>query len=145
MFHSGEEPHQSLVRLFQERNRLVHARSLVVEHFDTQPSTHLEPPTVAQLLLRVSQAVDELGRQAPELDELRVVPKGLLRLDHQLARYHPERHAEELHRVVLNLRVALAEHEFGTVEELVQDFGEDPADLYWTREDEIEEEFPDGV
>jgi hypothetical protein len=43
VFHQGEEPHQSLVRLFTERNRPVHARSLEVEHFDT-----LRPPAICR-------------------------------------------------------------------------------------------------
>jgi hypothetical protein len=49
----------------------------------------------------------------------------------------------DLHRAVLAIRVKLAEHEFGTAEELVADFGDDEADLYWTREEDIDEEFPD--
>lgn len=139
----GEEPHQSLIRLFQERNRLVHARSLQVEYFDFEAGTHLEVNEVARLLLRVSQAVDELGRQAPELEELRLVPQGLLRLDHHLGNYDPVRDAKDLHRVVMKLRVALAEHEFGTVEELVGGFDDHESELYWTREESIGEEFSD--
>jgi hypothetical protein len=92
----------------------------------------------------VSQAVDDLGRQAPELDELRLVPQGLLRFDHQLGRYDPAKHADDLRRVIRKVRVTLAEHEFGTVEDLVRDFGDDEADLYWTREDDVEEDFPDA-
>jgi hypothetical protein len=45
--------------------------------------------------------------------------------------------------VVRALRVKLATHEFGTAEELIADFGEDEADPYWTREEDIEEEFPE--
>jgi hypothetical protein len=143
VFHAGEEPHQTIVKVFRERNRLVHASSLPVQYFDTSEETHPDLPTVARFILRVSQAVDELGRQAPELDQLRLVPGPLLKFDTHLSRYEPARHAEDLHRVVRALRVKLAEHEFGTAKELVEDFGEDEAGMYWTREEDIEDRFPD--
>lgn len=142
----GAEPHQTLTALFRERNRLVHARSIRlgwrVDH-DQQERTHQDLGTVARYVLRVSQAVQALSTLAPELDSLGLVPSGLLRFDVQLSRYDRKRHAEDLRRTIRRLRVALAEEEFGTLQEWVEDFGEDPDTAWWTREDAIEEELPE--
>jgi len=146
LFPKGEEPDTTLRALIRERNRLVHARSIRFgwrSFPGEEERTHQDLETVARYLLRVSQAVDELGRQAPELAPLRLVPSGLLKLDAQLARYDAARHSDQLRAAIRRLRVQLAEEEFGTLQEWVEDYGEDPADVYWTNESEIEEHLPD--
>jgi hypothetical protein len=143
---AGREPHQTLVALSAERNRLIHARSIRLgwELGEARERTHQETKVVARYILRVSQAVDTLGREAPELEPLRMVPDGLLQFDTQLARYDPARgHADDLRLAVRRLRVRLAEEEFGTLQEWVEDFGEDPDEAYWTREEDIEEDLPE--
>ena len=42
------------------------------------------------------------------------------------------------------LRVALAQEEFGTASEWVDDWGEDPETAWWTREEDIDEQLPDA-
>jgi hypothetical protein len=105
--------------------------------------THKPIADVAKLILRVSQAADELGRQAVEVDQLRVVPEALLRFDHELARFNPDKHAVDLRAVVRSLRVRLASEEFGTEREWVEDYGGDPEAAYWTRAEDIDEFFED--
>ncbi len=144
----GHEPHQTLVALSHERNRLVHARSIRFGWRagldDEQERTHQETAVVAGYILRVSEAVDTLGREAPELEALRMVPDGLLRFDTQLSRYDPAQgHADDLRLAVRRLRVRLAEEEFGPLQEWVEDLGEDPDEAYWTREEDIEEDLPE--
>jgi hypothetical protein len=142
----GKEPHQTLVALNAERSRLVHARSIRLGWRvgpGAEERTHQELDVVARYILRVSQAVDTLGREAPELEALRMVPDGLLQFDTQLARYDPGRHANQLRLAVRRLRVRLAEEEFGTLREWVEEWYEDPDAAYWTREEDIEEDLPE--
>jgi hypothetical protein len=143
---AGKEPHQTLVALNKERSRLVHARSIRFgwQVVKGEERTHQPIDIVARYILRVSEAVDTLGREAPELEPLRMVPDGLLQFDTQLARYDPARgHADSLRLAVRRLRVRLAEEEFGTLHEWVEAFGEDPDEAYWTREEDIEEDLPE--
>jgi hypothetical protein len=51
--------------------------------------------------------------------------------------------ADDLRRAVRRLRVRLAEEEFATLQEWVEDLGEDPDDAYWTPEEDIEEDLPE--
>ncbi len=142
----GREPHQTLVALFKERNRLSHARAIRLgfRAWDEEERSHDDLATVARYILRVSEAAFELSRLAPELEPLSLVPSGLRRLDVQLASYDSDRHAEGLQRTVRQLRVALAQEEFGTASEWVDDWGEDPETAWWTREEDIDEQLPDA-
>ena len=143
---SGSEPHQTLVAVFRERNRLAHARSIRFG-WDVEPelreATHVELPVVARYVLRVSQAVQELSQLTPELESLGLVPGGLLKLQAQLVKFDKVRHADDLRLVVRKLRVKLAEEEFGTLQEWVEEFDEPAEDAWWTRVDDIDEVLPD--
>jgi hypothetical protein len=145
VFDKGAEPHATLVLLSRERNRLVHARSFREGWEDGKAleRTHQDLATVARYILRLSQAVDTLGAEAQELEELRLVPRALLRIDVQLSRYDARRHADDLRIVVRQLRVQLAQEEFGTLREWVEDYGEDAADAWWTDETTVEEDLPE--
>jgi hypothetical protein len=143
----GAEPHQTLVALFRERNRLAHARSIRFGYMidpREADTTHRDVATVARFLLRVSEAVTALCTNHPELEALAAAPSRLLRLNVQLARFNPEKHADDLRRTVRTIRVALAEEEFGPLEELLE-YNPDATseDAYWTDTDHIDELFPE--
>lgn len=136
VFVPGEEPHQTLVALARDRNRLLHARSIYTgwrADPEDRQQTHQDIGTVAVYILRVSQAVAELADLAPELEQLKVVPTTILAEEAMLASFIPEDHADRLLNVIKKARRVLIEDEHGTPDEWEEYF--DPGDDPWSLED----------